>query len=138
MITSFTGEYWFLSNFYMCDVYYEGILYPSSEHAYAAAKTTDDNLRMEIANIRTPDAAKKFGRIMELRDDWDAVKINVMREILNSKFYNRELMTRLRETAPAELIEGNTWGDTVWGQCPLGVGHNWLGKLLMEIRDDIT
>jgi ribA/ribD-fused uncharacterized protein len=120
----------------MCDVLYDGILYPSSEHAYVAAKTTNLETRKVIADISTPGQVKRFGRLLDLRKDWDKIKINEMRKILESKFSDPDLMTLLRSTKPAELIEGNSWGDTFWGVCN-GVGQNHLGKLLMSIRDDI-
>ena len=136
-ITSFSGQYQFLSNFYSCDVWYEGKLYPSSEHAYVAAKTTELALREEIAKIKTPGQAKRFGRIIGLRDDWEKVRIHEMRKILESKFSDPGLFLRLKATAPAYLEEGNKWGDKFWGVCN-GIGQNHLGKLLMSIRDDIT
>jgi ribA/ribD-fused uncharacterized protein len=136
-IISFSGQYAFLSNFYSCDVWYEGKLYPSSEHAYVAAKTAELALREEIARIKTPGQVKRFGRIIGLRDDWERVRIHEMRKILESKFSDPDLLLRLKATAPAYLEEGNTWGDKFWGVCN-GIGQNHLGKLLMSIRDDIT
>lgn len=38
MITSFEGKYSFLSNFYACQTEYHNVKYPTSEHAYQAAK----------------------------------------------------------------------------------------------------
>jgi predicted NAD-dependent protein-ADP-ribosyltransferase YbiA (DUF1768 family) len=58
-----------------------------------------------------------------------------MRECLVAKFgQNPELMQLLKDTGDSILIEGNSWGDQFWGVCN-SVGKNWLGKLLMEIRD---
>lgn len=139
MIASFDGEYRFLSNFWMAPVEYEGIVYPSSEHAYQAAKTLNKDLRSAFAEINSPSAVKKLGQTITLRPDWEDVKINVMRDIVIAKFeQNPELMEKLMATKGRELIEGNTWGDTFWGECPLGKGRNELGKILMSIRDDIT
>lgn len=141
-IDNFTGEYFFLSNFFPARVHYEGIWYPSSEHAYVAAKTLDKVLREEIANIPTAGKVKKAGRKLALRPDWETVKVSEMRRILEMKFSpfrsDIPLRSMLDKTAGYELIEGNTWGDTFWGQCPVGNGKNMLGKLLMELRDDIT
>ena len=137
-IVSFTGPNFFLSNFYPCEVAFEGRVYKSSEHAYMASKTTDDNIRAYIAAQITPGDAKKIGRNMPLRDNWNNIRVHCMRVILESKFGDYELRDRLDATKGCELIEGNTWGDVFWGQCPLGKGQNNLGKLLMEIRDDIT
>ncbi len=136
-ISSFTGEYRFLSNFYPARVYYSGIEFPTSEHAYVAAKTTDLTLRREIAKINHPAQAKRFGRIIDIRDDWNKVRLYEMRMILESKFSDEVLMDKLQSTAPAYLEEGNNWGDKFWGVCN-GIGQNHLGKLLMSIRDDIT
>ena len=136
-ISSFTGEYRFLSNFYPARVYYSDIEFPTSEHAYVAAKTTDPTLRREIAKINHPAQAKQFGRIIGIRDDWNQVRLHEMRMILESKFSDQMLMSKLQATAPAYLEEGNTWGDKYWGVCN-GIGQNHLGKLLMAIRDDIT
>ena len=136
-ISSFTGQYRFLSNFYPARVVYSDIEFSTSEHAYVAAKTTDQVLRQEIAKIKHPADAKKFGRIIGLRDDWEKVRVYEMRTILESKFNNPTLWEMLKQTAPAYLEEGNTWGDRFWGVCN-GVGQNHLGKILMSIRDDIT
>lgn len=142
VITSFSGEYFFLSNFYPEKVIYEGRTYPTAEHAYVAAKTTNEDIRSYITKIPTPGQAKRFGREMDLRSDWNSIKIREMRKILEYKFcYARSdsfLYSMLSSTSPAILIEGNTWGDTFWGESPIGRGRNELGKLLMAIRDDIT
>ena len=136
-IISFTGPNFFMSNFYPCEVAFEGRVYKSSEHAYIAAKTTDDNIRAYVSAQSTPSAAKKVGRSIPLRENWNDSRINYMRIILESKFGDYGLRDKLDATKGYELIEGNTWGDTFWGQCD-GKGQNNLGKLLMSIRDDIT
>lgn len=75
---------------------------------------------------------------MPLREDWEDVKVAMMRYLLQQKFAPGLALRRaLVATAPLTLIEGNTWGDRIWGQCPLGVGENLLGRLLMEIRDGV-
>lgn len=137
-IVSFSGPNAFLSNFHLCEVAFEGKIYKSSEHAYMAAKTLDPDLREFIAQQTTPGRAKRAGDKIPLRPGWDDIRVHMMRTVLLSKFSNPELRERLQATAPHELIEGNSHGDTFWGECPLGSGKNMLGKLLMEIRDDIT
>jgi ribA/ribD-fused uncharacterized protein len=136
MIDRFEGSFRWLSNFYTCDVPYEGIVYPSAEHAYVAAKTTDTHMRVKIAAIETPALVKKFGRTIALRDDWEAIKLQEMRIIVHSKFtHNAWLADKLRNTAPHELVEGNWWGDRFWGRDLAGYGSNHLGQILMEVRD---
>lgn len=136
IINSFKGKYSFLSNFYPCRVEFDGEIYPSTEHAYQAAKTLDPVDRINIKNASDAAVAKRLGKTCKIRIDWDEIKIDVMRELLEQKFAKD---TRLREyldnTRPSELIEGNWWGDTFWGVCN-GEGKNHLGKLLMEIRDN--
>lgn len=133
-ISSFSGQYRFLSNFYQCSVPYAGLIYPSSEHAYVAAKTLDLALREAIRDISAPAAVKKYGRILPLRPNWDNLKFGIMYDIVMSKFTTEPLRSMLIATGGAELIEGNTWGDRYWGVCR-GVGENRLGQLLMRVRD---
>jgi ribA/ribD-fused uncharacterized protein len=137
-IVSFTGEHAFLSNFYPCDVLLEDMIFPSAEHAYVAAKTTDMKLREIIAeNKMTAGQVKRYGRDLELRDNWDHIKLLYMTKIVESKFNNKYLMSLLKSTRGYELIEVNSWGDKFYGQSPIGVGKNYLGKILMSIRDNV-
>ena len=138
-ITAFTGSFRFLSNFYPCKVLYEGIEYPSSEHAYVAAKTDNQLQKLAISEISNTSDVKRFWRTLKLKENWDSIKVSIMKNIVESKFdQNIDLMKLLQETRHYELIEGNNWGDKFWGQSPLGTGRNELGKILMSVRDDIT
>lgn len=133
-ITSFSGEYAFLSNFFPTKIEYQGITYPSSEHMYMAMKTEDQAVRQEIASIETPGKAKRFGQTIQLRDNWNSMRIKMMYLCVEQKFLqNFDLRCRLIATKDAELIEGNNWGDTFWGVCD-GVGENHLGIVLMNTR----
>ena len=136
MISEFQGEFRFLSNFWPCEIELEGIRFPSVEHAYQAAKTLDINTRIQMSLLDTPGQVKKIGKSIELRPDWEEIKIEVMRELLRQKFditKHYDLWLELHMTKPEELVEGNWWEDTFWGVCK-GKGENHLGKLLMEIR----
>ena len=142
-IDCFDGKYAFLSNFYPSPIapFNDGIVYPTVEHAFQAYKTTDINKRKEIAAQPTPGKAKHLGRHVEIRDDWQEIRINVMYTALKEKFKDLELRTKLLSTGNAELIEGNTWSDNFWGDCHCPKcrdikGENNLGKLLMKIRED--
>ncbi len=135
MIEKFDGEYAFLSNFHPCWIAYEGIVYPTSEHAFQAAKTLDTTERQRIAAIATPGGAKRAGKKVTLRPNWNTERVNVMLTILRLKFADPELRSKLLSTGEQELIEGNTWNDTFWGVCR-GKGQNMLGKLLMRVRSD--
>lgn len=132
----FDGEYRFLSNFYPAEVEYEGLTFPSVEHAYQAAKTLDIEVRKQFLNI-TPGQAKRLGKQVKSRDDWDSVKVSIMHELVGKKFKIKQLRDELLATGNRYLIEGNTWGDTFWGVCN-GVGKNMLGIILMEIRNELV
>ena len=134
-IDRFSGKYAFLSNFYQCLIYLDGASYSSVEHAFQAAKTLDSAERELIRHAPTAAMAKRLGRRARLRPDWDEVKLDVMEGLLRQKFDpDRNHYRLLQETAGRELIEGNNWRDFYWGVCS-GVGENWLGKLLMKVRD---
>jgi hypothetical protein len=136
-IDSFDGKYRFLSNFYHpCLIYYEGLMYLNSEAAYQAAKTTDTELRKQFQNLE-PNDSKKLGRRIKIREDWDQVKLQVMWEILWYKFTShQDLKDALIRTGDAYLEEGNSWNDVYWGVCD-ELGMNHLGRLLMELRNQI-
>lgn len=137
MISRFSNEYRYLSNFHRVTVEFEGLLYTSVEHAYQAAKSLDPDVRLVVANAATSAAAKAVGRALNLRPDWEDVKIEIMRELLAKKFQSGTLLAgQLIQTYPYELVEGNTWGDRFWGVCR-GEGENWLGLLLMDRRDTL-
>ena len=132
VVLGFNGEYRWLSNFYPVKILYEGVSYPSVEHAYVAAKTIDPNKRRLISNM-TAGYAKKYGRQIQIRDDWDDVKSDIMFGLLAEKFSQKKFIELLLSTNNMYLEETNTWGDTYWGVCN-GVGENQLGKMLMNIR----
>ena len=132
-IVLFAGPYRFLSNFYARPLLYEGERFPTAEHAYQAAKCMrSDEFRM-IRDAPSPGAAKRMGRKIAIRGDWEAVKEKVMLSVVRAKFADAYLRRRLASTGTAELIEGNNWGDRFWGVCR-GEGENRLGKILMKVR----
>ncbi|MCD7809542.1 MAG: NADAR family protein [Erysipelotrichaceae bacterium] len=135
-INRFRDEYDFLSNFYRVDIEYEGIIYPTVEHAFQALKTLDNDERLKISLLDTPTEAKRAGRKVTLRSDWEDVKLDIMKELIMIKFHDPILKEKLLNTKDAILIEGNTWNDYYWGECK-GKGQNHLGKILMEVRDMI-
>lgn len=134
----------FLSNFFPYSVTYEGLTYVSVEHAYQAAKTTDENVRKIIQACGSAGAAKRQGKNVKLRDNWDQMKVSIMRELLLQKFDPSSVICSklLLNTGQAQLIEGNYWHDLIWGQCYCP-RHKWdgtnvLGGMLMDIRNDLS
>lgn len=144
MIDNFSEKYFFLSNFYNVYVEYDGMIYCSTEAAFQAAKTMDIAERARIARL-SPSDAKRVGRRLQLRPDWESVKDKVMYDVCFAKFTTNDsfrLRERLLETEDEELIEGNTWHDNYWGNCTCDKcknipGRNQLGKTLMRIRDEL-
>jgi len=153
VIARFRGAYGFLSNFHMCPVEYEGIKYPSSEHAFQAAKTLSISVRRRIQDAGTPAMAKFIGSQLILRPKWDDIKIETMKKVVRAKFeQNPVLRMALFETGDAVLVEGNGHGDDFWGairkkkhglpkwetEGDPWYGHNHLGRILMELREEMT
>tara|TARA_Y100000034_G_C6706865_1_gene312031 strand:+ start:244 stop:681 length:438 start_codon:yes stop_codon:yes gene_type:complete len=133
-IEFFQGEYRWLSNFWPCEVEFEGIIFPSVEHAYQAAKFHSMRQRMKFLKL-TAGQAKRAGAKAPLTANWDHRKLTVMWSLVKFKFTeNNDLLAKLKSTKGRELIEGNTWGDTFWGQVD-GKGINHLGKMIMMIRE---
>ena len=103
-------------------------------------KTLDPEERRKIAEAKTPGVAKRLGRQVQLRKDWEEIKVDIMRLGLSLKFHaHMGLIEKLIDTGEADLIEGNTWHDNFWGICLCpkcqSKGQNHLGRLLMETRE---
>ena len=121
MIHGFDNKYSFLSNFYACSIDFDGLaLYPTAEHAFQAAKSLDTKIREWIASAPTPDEAKRRGRSIKLRSDWEEVKDEVMLFIVREKFKNEDMRARLLTTIGEGydgFCEDNWWHDNYWGDC---------------------
>jgi ribA/ribD-fused uncharacterized protein len=137
MIDRFSGEYAWLSNFWPSPVTVGGRTYPTVEHAYQASKTTNEAQRRAVADAPTPGQAKRAGRHVTLREDWDGIRLGVMYKLVRQKFGDAELARRLLATGDELLVEGNTWGDAFWGVYQFR-GENHLGKILMRVRGEIS
>lgn len=141
-ITMFKNEYAFLSNFSPINIEIDGRLWQTSEHMYMACKTTDPYMQEKIRKAYTPGYAKKLGRQLTLRPDWEQIKDQAMLRVLQTKFkYNKEHRELLLATGNEQLIEGNYWHDNYWGSCICkrcgNKGKNMLGQLLMQVRDEL-
>lgn len=137
-IRSFRGEYEFLSNFYETPIEYEGLRYLNSEAAFQAQKCRTEEEKMEFCDC-PPGKAKRRGRQVLLREDWENVKVSLMEEIVRAKFTQHpELAALLLSTGERELLEENKWHDTFWGvDLATDQGENHLGKILMKIRKEL-
>lgn len=142
-ITQFSGQYRWLSNFYPCFVRYHDVVYPTTEHAYQATKTLDDDLRLRISRLPRPGLAKTFYRdhdlISAIRPGWHDLSLSVMEQILRLKFIDtRRFRDLLLATGDVTIQEGNYWGDTFWGvDLRTASGLNHLGKIIMRLRKEL-
>lgn len=135
-IREFSGQYRFLSNFWPINPKtLHG--YPTVEHFYQAMKTFDERDRKAIRLADTPGQAKRMGRKVHMRPDWEIQKQSIMAYAVGRKFrLNPELGQKLLDTGDRDLIEGNMWNDTYWGVCN-GIGLNKLGSILMQTRESL-
>lgn len=147
-ITRFRGPHRFLSNFYGLQpgdntlrIHFGGLVFPTTEHAYVAAKVPDPDLRPVIQGLTTPGKAKRYleRHGLPARADWPAVRLIVMNDIIRQKFLDHPRMSALLlATGDEDLIEGNDWGDVFWGvDLETGRGYNHLGRILMAVRREL-
>lgn len=141
-IRSFREEYSFLSNFYPCKIVYDGFTFTSVETTFQAAKCAERTDRLQFQYLE-PVKAKRIGRQIKLRNDWEQVKLSILTEFIRLKFTgNPELLSKLLATGDALLVEKNTWHDNFYGDCKCDrcrnkPGKNHLGQILMKIRDEM-
>lgn len=136
-IFAFRNEFWFLSNFYPCRIFWQNRWWRGSEWAYQAWKTDSVEWQERIRNAPTARLAKHLGRIAPARLGMEDRRIPAMRSILKAKFVRPDLRTALASTGDAYLAEGNRHGDVFWGMVRrdgVWAGENHLGRLLMELR----
>lgn len=148
MIDDFNGDYRFLSNFAWSTFIWDSRRFGTAwaktvEHVYQAEKATNHHDFTAILLCDTPGESKRAGRTTTIRPDWEEVKISVMRRAIDAKFrQNPDLAALLLATSDELLVEGNHWHDQFWGDCHCGratcdlPGANWLGRLLMELRNN--
>lgn len=148
-ISSFTGEYAFLSNFYVAPFIIKDLEYQTVEHYFQAMKSKIPRYCEMIRLASTPGKAKALGRVRKweglyvMRSDWPSVAEKYMLSGVRAKFQqNEELKTKLMDLYGYSLTEGNHWHDNIWGACtcPSCADKpklNKLGKILMRVRDEI-
>ena len=132
----FRDEYYFLSNMYPCEI---KITFPPNkevytfkcvESAFQACKCIE-----RIHEFEKLDGfqAKKLGRTVQLRSDWEQVKLLIMKNLVRIKFQQHPILYQKLNNISGSIVEENTWGDRYWGVCN-GIGENHLGKILMDLR----
>jgi len=135
-ISGFVGEYRWLSNFWKASVEYEGMVFPTVENTYQAAKVLDREQRHVFKNVK-PVEAKRLGSKIRLRDDWEGIKLGIMRHLVRQKFFrHNDLRRLLLGTGDSYIVEENDWGDRYWGAVN-GEGENNLGQIIMGVREEL-
>lgn len=129
-------QYGEFSNFSKHGIELDGKWWPTTEHYFQAQKFNDETYQEKIRTALTPKTAANMGRSREMpiRNDWEAVKDNVMRKAVLKKFQtHKELKELLLATGNEEIVE-NSPSDYYWGCGVDGTGKNMLGKILQEVR----
>jgi ribA/ribD-fused uncharacterized protein len=138
-INFYTPKFYVFNNFSAHAIEFRGKLYPTSEHAYQAAKCTDPQGQEAIRNARSPLQAKILANetYKAARDpDWGSKKVAIVEEILRAKLaQHQEAQEALRESGHEDIVEDSPT-DYFWGVGADGSGQNMLGKLWMKIRDE--
>jgi len=142
-IVRFEGEYRFLSNFHECEILYDGLMFRSVEAAFQAMKCQFHEERIPFESMN-PRQARAAGRRVSLRPDWEQRKLVLMYTLVKQKFaVSPELREKLLDTGYADLVEGNRWHDNYFGSCDCHScqskpGYNYLGKILMRVRTELS
>lgn len=129
----FREDRFYLSNFYPYPMIVNGLRFECVEAAFQSFKTKDIEVRKQFVGLDGK-SAKRLGRQIKLREDWEQVKVKVMRQLIRAKF-SMDLGDKLK-VERGDLVEYNTWGDKFWGVSS-GQGRNELGKILMEVRESL-
>lgn len=130
------GEF---SNFAPYPISLDGERWPTSEHYFQAQKFQDRAYRAKIRKANSPLLAARLGRDrkQKLRRDWESVKVGIMRAAVTAKFtQHEELRALLLSTGDAKLVE-HTENDDYWGDGGDGSGKNMLGRILMQVREEL-
>lgn len=132
----FRNEYWFLSNMYPCKIRVNGLEFQCAEACFQSFKTTDLELRKKFQNLNGFEA-KKLGKKIKLRPDWNNIRLEVMYRVVLAKFRQHPELFRKLKNVSEPIVEDNTWHDTFWGMCN-GVGKNNLGIILTAVQNNLS
>jgi ribA/ribD-fused uncharacterized protein len=135
--------YGVFSNLCKRTVTFEGVEYPTSEHAYQAGKARKEAVKKWLMDAPSPSLLAMAAHglyVWDIAPDWSKIKFDRMRGVLYAKFTQHEdLHALLLSTGDARLVEVATVDNAVnrlWGEVN-GVGKNMLGVLLMELREKL-
>ena len=134
-------KYYEFTNFFPSPIELDGKLWPTTEHYFQAQKFVGTPLVEIIRQKKYPrdvfEFAQKPDIASQCRKDWKEVKVQVMKKALVAKFTQHDdLCQLLIGTGKRTLVERSPY-DTFWGDGGNGSGKNQLGKLLMEVREEL-
>ena len=133
-----------LSNFSPHPIEVDGERYTTVEHWYQSQKLAgvsgSEDIVLQIKNAKSPEEAAMIGRRAEregvIRGDWADAKLSVMETGLRRKFSaDGPARCALLDTGRKHIVESSPH-DYFWGCGWNKTGSNWLGRLLMKIRDE--
>lgn len=136
---SVTDDHGWCSNFAPYPIKLGGRVWPTSEHYFQAQKFEESSVQEAVRQTRSPMLAARMGRDrkLKLRRDWDSIKVSIMRDAVRAKFsQHKDLAQLLLATGDAKLVE-HTDQDDYWGDGGDGSGKNMLGRILMEVRQEL-
>ena len=133
-------KYESLSNFALVPIEFRGVIYASVEHAFQSAKCDDPEWKAKCVDPDIkPGRIKSLANHVKMIEGWHHQKLIVMKECVRKKYRQEPYRQLLIDTEDKEIIEGNHWFDSFWGiRCDTGEGKNHLGKIIMEIRDELN
>lgn len=132
-------EFYVFSNFSSFKLEWKGYDWMTSEHAYHSEKFSDDEIIEKLKKARSAHDAMEvaYANKDKYRKDWDEVKLGIMKEILRAKVAQHPYVKKkLLQSGHKELVE-DSWRDDFWGWGPNKDGKNHLGKLWMEVREEL-
>jgi hypothetical protein len=131
--------YGFFSNFFKRKIIIDGKIWPTTEHFFQAMKFAGTQYEEYIRNLKTAREAADSGRdrTKPLRNDWESVKDDIMRTAIRAKFTQNEDLKALLLSTEGSLLVEHTENDSYWGDGGDGTGKNMLGKILMEVRNEL-
>jgi ribA/ribD-fused uncharacterized protein len=133
-------DYYEFTNFYQppTPIIINGIPWPTSEHYYQAMKFTNPQLQEQIRNAPTPRKAFQIGQTHKKRSDWNNISLDVMRTAVRAKFsQDSKLEKLLLDTGDKVIVEDAGKNDAFFGAGGDYKGHNHLGRILMEVRQEL-
>ena len=127
------------SNFDTVELVFDNRKFKNSEAAFQYGKYRPGEETDALCTVSGA-VAKRLGRQIHMRLDWDDVKYEHMKNVLFAKFTQSEKHKQLLlSTGNQWLVELTYWHDNTWGICNCArcikkLSENMLGLALMEVR----